>query len=68
MLVLGIELWSSGKATSAQNPQAISPGHINNFFNLKNSGEMAQWLKALAVLPKDLCSIPIIHVAAHSRL
>jgi hypothetical protein len=33
------------------------------------AGEMAQWLGALAVLPKDLVSVPIyLFVMAHSHL
>jgi hypothetical protein len=33
-----------------------------------STGEMAQWLRTLAVLPKDPGSIPSIHMAAHNSL
>jgi hypothetical protein len=29
---------------------------------------MTQWLRALAVLPKDLGSVPGTHMVVHSRL
>jgi uncharacterized coiled-coil protein SlyX len=32
------------------------------------AGEMAQWLKALTVLPKVLSSIPRNHVVSHNHL
>lgn len=41
-------------------------------FSFKNqmggAGEMAQWLKSLAVLPEDPGSIPSTHMAAHNSL
>jgi hypothetical protein len=32
------------------------------------AGEMAQWLRALTVLPEVLCSIPSNHMVAHNHL
>jgi hypothetical protein len=32
------------------------------------TGEMAQWLRALTVLPKVLSSIPSNHMVAHNHL
>lgn len=39
-------------------------------FPLKAAGaeEIAQWLRALAVLPKDAGSIPSLYMAAHNYL
>jgi hypothetical protein len=34
----------------------------------QGAGEMAQWLRALTALPKDLGSIPRTHMVAHSHL
>jgi hypothetical protein len=36
--------------------------------NKLRTGEMAQWLKALTVLPEVLSSIPSNHMAAHNHL
>jgi hypothetical protein len=39
---------------------------LNNMY--KGAGEMDQWLRTLAALPRDLGSIPSTHGAAHSCL
>jgi hypothetical protein len=36
--------------------------------NYVGAGEMAQWLRVLAVLQKDLGSISITHMAAYHHL
>jgi hypothetical protein len=44
---------------------------MNKIINKKNivwAGEMAQWLRALAVLPKVLSSNPSNHMVAHNHL
>jgi hypothetical protein len=35
---------------------------------IAGAGEMAQWLRALSILPKDPGSIPSTHMAAHNCL
>ena len=37
-------------------------------YRFMRADDVAQWLKALAVLPEDLSSIPSTHMVAHSYL
>ena len=43
---------------------------LSEDFKNKNegSGEVAEWLEALAALPEDVSSVPSTHTVAHSRL
>jgi hypothetical protein len=40
----------------------------NKTWGWRGAGEMAQWLRALPALPKDMGSIPGTHMAAHNCL
>jgi len=53
------------KATSCSQVEPLSGG-----IKTPNQGtrEIAQWLRALAALPKVLSSIPSIHMVAHNHL
>ena len=45
--------------------------YIDHFLTKNNTieaGEMSQWLRELASLPKDPGSIPSTHMAAHNHL
>ena len=46
----------------------LNHGKLTFKINYLGAGEMAQRLRALAVLPKDPGSIPSTHMAAHSCL
>jgi hypothetical protein len=52
----------------------IKMGHKHNYkvFGVKKrkirAGEMAQWLRVLAAVPKVLSSIPSNHMVAHNHL
>jgi hypothetical protein len=56
---------NSGRASKAIQSRSLDQVHFLS--QLKNR-EMAQWLRALTVLPKVLSSIPRNHMEAHNHL
>ena len=51
-------------------PLHTHPHTVNNVIFIEKAGaeEMAQWLRALTVLPEVLSSIPSNHMMAHNHL
>ena len=48
----------------------MEPHYLRSVFKITmvGTGEMVQWLRALAPLPEDPGSIPSTHMAAHNGL
>jgi hypothetical protein len=61
-------IWTLDLRKSSRVLLPTEPSHQPDFFFLRATGEMSQWLRALAVLPEDPGSSPSTHTAAHTCL
>ena len=59
-----------GKKTGARSSRELEREGVNRIIKhcIYRAGEMAQWLRTLAVLPEDLGSIPSTHMTANNCL
>jgi hypothetical protein len=69
MLCLASDLWRVAGITAPEDGEVatcIAESTFNNFIFW--AGEMAQWLRTLALLPEVLSSIPSNHMVTHNHL
>lgn len=65
--------YKSGPESSQQYPLGLTLGKMVWLLrkaqkNRKETGDMAQWLKAIAILREDLGLTPRVHTVAHNHL